>query len=444
METYEDMLGGYDSGGEIEDDEDLIDDGLVHNKPVHESAPAPAPRKRKRKPARRNTKPPRGPRTLDLEPTGIHQILHNAGCPTDVGAWRQRVFELTDPLYMTLEQYKAIWPYIDNFWVFNKRGLGFLQYRCLFGQKQKPSRGNGIRPKKIREIHSCPCFMKVVPHIVSGNTVGYTLEIRGRSHASDHDLEKADKKRLNSGIARLVAGQIGAGLSAPEVRDIMHAMHDPIARQHFLDAGGQRLDLFNIHNLAQPFKRAKEMQASLNDNTAGQNPAPAMSPGFKHWETDPFGKKLQLTDSNSLLSSVTRMPPTASQSGQSQLPTASHPPHRSLPPQTHHYYDENISPGPPLNRVPPCTPQITDPAYYDTLPPPPSLPFRNAYDADFGYKVCRRFWQIQQLRTDRYGRYVAAAFPPGRTPTEARSAYQIAQNELARQMGESEVLMVAD
>jgi hypothetical protein len=48
------------------------------------------------------------------------------------------------------------------------------------------------------------------------------------------------------------------------------------------------------------------------------------------------------------------------------------------------------------------------------------------------------------VRTDRYGRYVAAAFPPGRTPTEARVAYQIAQDELARQMGESEVLMAAD
>ena len=443
MDIDDDMLGGYDSGGENEEDEELIDDGLVHdhNEPAHESA---APRKRKRKPARRSLKPPRGPRTLDLESTGIHQVLHNAGCPTDIGLWRERIFYLNDPVYMTLEQYKVIWPYIDNFWVYNKRNLGSLQYRCLFGQKQKPSRGNGIRPKKVRDIFGCPCYMKIVPHVLGGNTVGYTLERRGRSHASDHDLEKTDKKRLNSGIARLVAEQVHAGVSAPEVRDIMHAMHDPVTRQHFLDAGGQKLDLFTVHNLAQPFKRAKEVQASLDDNTAGQNPAPTVSSGLKHWENDPLGKKMQLTDSNSLLTSVTRMPPTASQSIQAVLPTASHPSHRSLPPQTHYYYDGNISPGPPPNRVPPCTPMATDPSYYDTLPPPPSLPYRTVYDADFGYKVCRRFWQIQQVRTDRYGRYVAAAFPPGRTPTEARSGYQIAQDELARQMGESEVLMVAD
>lgn len=443
MDIDEDMLGGYDSGGENEEDEELIDDGLVndHNEPAPESA---APRKRKRKPARRSLKPPRGPRTLDLEPTGIHQVLHNASCPTDIGLWRERIFYLNDPVYMTLEQYKVIWPYIDNFWVYNKRNLGSLQYRCLFGQKQKPSRGDGIRPKKVRDIFGCPCYMKIVPHVLGGNTVGYTLERRGRSHASDHDLEKTDKKRLNSGIARLVAEQVHAGVSAPEVRDIMHAMHDPVARQHFLDAGGQKLDLFTVHNLAQPFKRAKEVQASLDDNTAGQNPAPTVSSGLKHWENDPLGKKMQLTDSNSLLTNVTRMPPTASQSIQAVLPTASHPSHRSLPPQTHYYYDGNISPGPPPNRVPPCTPMATDPSYYDTLPPPPSLPYRTVYDADFGYKVCRRFWQIQQVRTDRYGRYVAAAFPPGRTPTEARSGYQIAQDELARQMGESEVLMVAD
>jgi hypothetical protein len=433
MDNDEGMLGEYDSSGE--NDEELVNDGLVHNEPAHQQT-----RKRKRKPAPRSLKPPRGPRTLHLEATGIHQVLHNAGCPTDIGLWRQRVFELTDPVYMTLDQYKAIWPYIDNFWVYNKRNLGSLQYRCLFGQKQKPSRGNGLRSKKVRDIFGCPCYMKIIPHVVSGDTVGYTLERRGRSHASDHDLDTADKKRLNSGIARLVAEQVHSGVSAPEVRDIMHAMHDPIARQHFLDAGGQKLDLFAVHNLAQPFKRAKEQQSSLNDNIDGQNLAPTISSGLKHWENDPLGKKMQLTDSNSMLTSVTRMPPTASQA---IPPMASHPSHQSPLPQTH-YYDGNISPGPPLNRVPPCTPQITDPAHYDTLPPPPSLPFRNVYDADFGYKVCRRFWQVQQVRTDRYGRYVAAAFPPARTPTEARSAYQMAQDELARQMGESEVLMVAD
>ena len=46
MDIDEDMLGGYDSGGENEEDEELIDDGLVndHNEPAPESA---APRKRK-------------------------------------------------------------------------------------------------------------------------------------------------------------------------------------------------------------------------------------------------------------------------------------------------------------------------------------------------------------------------------------------------------------
>lgn len=433
MDTDEDMLGGYDSGGE--NDEDLIGDGLLQTEPVHTSA---------RKPARGYVKPPRGPRTLDLEATGIHQVLHNAGCPTDIGAWRQRVFQLTDPVYMTLDQYKTIWPYIDNFWVYNKRNLGSLQYRCLFGQKQKPSRGSGLRPKKVRAIFGCPCYMKVIPYIVSGDTVGYTLERRGHPHASDHDLEKTDKKRLNSGIARLVADQVHAGVSAPEVRDVMHAMHDPVARQHFLDAGGQKLDLFTVHNLAQPFKRANAMHASINESTGGHDPAAMVGPGLKHWEDDPLGKKMQLTNSNALLTNVTSIVlPTASES---RLPTASHPSHRSLPSQTRYndMNDMDLSPGPPLNRVPPSTPQTIDPAHYNTLPQPPSLPFRNVYDADFGYKVCRRFWHIQQIRTDRYGRYVAAAFPPGRTPTESRSAYQIAQDELARQMGESEVLLVAD
>ena len=432
MDTDEDVLGGYGSGGE--NDEELMDDGLVHNEPDHGAAQTPA---------RRIIKPSRGPRTLDLEATGVHQVLHNAGCPTDIGAWRRRIFELADPVYMTLEQYKTIWPYIDNFWVYNKRNLGSLQYRCLFGQKQKPSRGSGVRPKTVRAIFGCPCYMKVVPHIVSGNTVGYTLERRGRSHAPNHDIEKTDMKRLNSGIARLVTEQVHAGVSAPEVRDVMHAMHDPVARQHFLDAGGQKLDLFTVHNLAQPFKRAVAMNASLNDTIGGHNPAATVGSALKHWENDPLGKKMQLTQSNALLTNVNSViPPTRSEP---RFPTVGNPSHQSLPPRTDHYSggDMNFSPGPPLNLVPPCTPQITDPAYYDTLPQTPSVPFRNVYDADFGYKVCRRFWQLQQVRTDRYGRYVAAAFPPGRTPPEARSAYQSAQDELARQMAESEVLLVA-
>ena len=55
MNTDEDMLGEYDSGGE--DDEELIDNDnrLVHTEPAHESAQN----------TRRIIKPPRGPRTLN-------------------------------------------------------------------------------------------------------------------------------------------------------------------------------------------------------------------------------------------------------------------------------------------------------------------------------------------------------------------------------------------
>jgi len=223
----------------------------------------------------------------------------------------------------------------------------------------------------------------------------------------------------------------------------MHAMSDPIARQHFLDAGGQKLDLFTVHNLAQPCKRANAMHSNHDSNNGGHSSAATTESGLKHWEDDPVGKKMQLTNSNALLTNVTsRVTPTRNDP---RVPVASPPSHRSLPLQTHYYggNDMTFSPGPPLNPAPPCTPQITDPAYYEDLLAPLSVQFRNVYDAESGYKICRRFWQLQQVRTDRYGRCVAAAFPPGRTLPEARSAYQSAQDEPARQMWESGVLLVA-
>ncbi|KAK4968176.1 hypothetical protein LTR66_011837 [Elasticomyces elasticus] len=90
-----------------------------------------------------------------------------------------------------------------------------------------------------------------------------------------------------------------------------------------------------------------------------------------------------------------------------------------------------------------------DPSFYAHLPSSPNLvPLEDhacEYDSDFGEKVCKQYEQnlrvqrkAQASRVREYGESVAMAFPRGQTPLEARSAFEIAQDELMRRFEEEQ------
>ncbi|KAK6442739.1 hypothetical protein LTR95_001022 [Oleoguttula sp. CCFEE 5521] len=80
--------------------------------------------------------------------------------------------------------------------------------------------------------------------------------------------------------------------------------------------------------------------------------------------------------------------------------------------------------------------QILSPMLVPPLPSPLRSSLNCSNDPEFGAKVCKRFEEIQQERERKYGFAIAAAFEPGRTPSLAREAEELAQMELKRRFME--------
>ena len=61
--------------------------------------------------------------------------------------------------------------------------------------------------------------------------------------------------RMNSALVDMVVYQLSLGKSISEARDIMCAKDDKVAEQHFIDAGGPKLDYQVVANIARHYKR---------------------------------------------------------------------------------------------------------------------------------------------------------------------------------------------
>ncbi|KZF19324.1 hypothetical protein L228DRAFT_41545 [Xylona heveae TC161] len=72
-------------------------------------------------------------------------LLNN---PPELGAWRQRLFALDEPVIIPYHQFEVYWPYVDNVWVRNKaRGvkgtpLTNVYYSCRLCRKDNAGKMN--------------------------------------------------------------------------------------------------------------------------------------------------------------------------------------------------------------------------------------------------------------------------------------------------------------
>ena len=163
---------------------------------------------------------------------------------------------------MTVQQFDLIWPYMTNCWSFssNSHNYGdYFLYRCVFGAKGRETSGHGVRAKKRRAINGCPAYLKIIPQYAGEDrdreVVGYTFKRLKNPHNDDHSLDTADMAKMNATLVDMVAYQLSLGKSIGDVRDIMRAKHDKVAEQHFLDAGGRKLDYQVVANILRHPKR---------------------------------------------------------------------------------------------------------------------------------------------------------------------------------------------
>ena len=144
------------------------------------------------------------------ESSGIYSVYDT---PPNVARVRQLMFEVRDPIELSVEEFDKYWPYIDNVWLKKRAYTSGLSststYRCRLCQlRVRPSRAGppeeGKKPRNhpVRERGNCTMQIKVVR--VEGHNSRVTITqtpSSGRTHT--HDLDNIDKIKRNSGIMEL-------------------------------------------------------------------------------------------------------------------------------------------------------------------------------------------------------------------------------------------------
>jgi len=90
--------------------------------------------------------------------------------PPELTAWRTRLFTLSAPIYITRDQLNQYWPYVDNYWVRNKRSKplkdgSYTEYWwCRLHSKEDhlPTTKQRQRMRSARTAVACEMKLKIV------------------------------------------------------------------------------------------------------------------------------------------------------------------------------------------------------------------------------------------------------------------------------------------
>lgn len=144
-------------------------------------------------------------------PGGIYSVYD--GVPPNIARTRQLLFEVRDPIELSVEEFDKYWPFVDNVWL-KKRSYSNVSsststYRCrLCRLRIRPSRAGppeeGKKPRNhpVRERGNCKMQVKVVRVEGTHSSVTITQTPNSGTYHT-HDLDNIDKIKRNSGIMDL-------------------------------------------------------------------------------------------------------------------------------------------------------------------------------------------------------------------------------------------------
>ncbi|KAK9349807.1 hypothetical protein V1523DRAFT_142986 [Lipomyces doorenjongii] len=145
--------------------------------------------------------------------------------PQDVELWRERLFNATDGLTLTAEQFNVYFPFVSNVYRHKKTGpvnqnnvkSEYYEYR-FFGE---PSHDKNVRERRRTEAleanpnlstrhtarrNSGQCSFKLVLRVtcdIDGSPLLYPFEPKGQNH--NHDLDRSDQLKRSRAPHRLGA-----------------------------------------------------------------------------------------------------------------------------------------------------------------------------------------------------------------------------------------------
>ncbi|GBF64415.1 2,5-diamino-6-ribosylamino-4(3H)-pyrimidinone 5'-phosphate reductase [Trichophyton mentagrophytes] len=177
--------------------------------------------------------------------------------PPNLGRVRQLLFEVKEPVELSLEEFTMYWPFIDNIWVkqrstSTKDGLHVTDYyMCRLRRptcKRPPQRplpdGKRPRNKVVREGGTCNFQIRVVKFEGAHTTITISRSPNSSS-AHSHDLDYIDKVKKNSGVMEYVRQEAAQGYLPASI--FAKLREDP---QQLEAAGGKHLTTIDVRNVS--------------------------------------------------------------------------------------------------------------------------------------------------------------------------------------------------
>ncbi|KAM5446279.1 putative 2,5-diamino-6-(ribosylamino)-4(3H)-pyrimidinone 5'-phosphate reductase [Microsporum audouinii] len=177
--------------------------------------------------------------------------------PPNIGWVRQLLFDVTEPIELSLDEFTMYWPFIDNIWVkqrstSTKDGLHITDYyMCRLRRatcKRPPQRplpdGKRPRNKVVREGGTCNFQIRVVKFEGAHTTITISRSPNS-SPAHSHDLDYMDKVKKNSGVMEYVRQEAAQGYLPASI--FAKLREDP---QQLEAAGGRHLTTIDVRNVS--------------------------------------------------------------------------------------------------------------------------------------------------------------------------------------------------
>ena len=184
--------------------------------------------------------------------TAHYNLFEN---PPNIARIRQIMFELKDPIEISLGEFEMYWPFIDNVWVkqrsnSTKDGLSTSDYymcrlrraTCKPNQTRPLPEGKRPRKKVVREGGTCNVQMKVVRFEGAYSTVTIS-RTPGSNRTHSHDLDYIDKVKRNSGLMEFARKEAEKGYLPSSI--FAKFREEP---ETLLAAGGKFLSVTDVRN----------------------------------------------------------------------------------------------------------------------------------------------------------------------------------------------------
>lgn len=198
--------------------------------------------------------------------------------PTELAAWRRRLFELGEAeIMLPLDEWESLWPYIDNFWVERNasRGKETQQFNCRVWRNDTSKKaGEGKRNRTRRNVE--PCGMKMYVKrkddgVVIARYPGRTKE----TTEHNHDLEYIDKIKTPSAIMKIAAEQVAHGKTPSEAVSELKGQEIVKALE---EAGGLHINNNRVRNAFKAYKQQSANGVPLRTFNSVTDPRPPRAP----------------------------------------------------------------------------------------------------------------------------------------------------------------------